>query len=181
MKKRIHKNQVVITALAVLIAVAGYVTYDRKNDDSKNVAAVAEQKGVTTLSEFFGVALANKLAKKQKADLLLGNNVLAHVPDINDFVEDLNYRKVVLFIGDVDPSNLFSRLEKDNVNHINRFDSVLENNLMFIENCDLQDVDTDHGYEFGNSLMYMITDGYVIYPLRYDKTSKRYFIETNID
>ena len=41
MKKRIHKNQVVITALAVLIAVAGYVTYDRKNDDSKNVAAVA--------------------------------------------------------------------------------------------------------------------------------------------
>ena len=64
MKKRIHKNQVVITALAVLIEVAGYVTYDRKNDDSKNVAAVAEQKGVTTLSEFFGVALANKLAKK---------------------------------------------------------------------------------------------------------------------
>ena len=38
MKKRIHKNQVVITALAVLIAVAGYVTYDRKNDDSKNVS-----------------------------------------------------------------------------------------------------------------------------------------------
>lgn len=100
---------------------------------------------------------------------------------INDFVEDLNYRKVVLFIGDVDPNNLFSRLEKDKVNHINRFDSVLENNLMFIENCDLQDVDTDHGYEFGNSLMYMITDGYVIYPLRYDKSSKRYFIETNMD
>lgn len=100
---------------------------------------------------------------------------------INDFVEDLNYRKVVLFIGDVDPNNLFSRLEKDKVNHINRFDSVLENNLMFIENCDLQDVDTDHGYEFGNSLMYMFTDGYVIYPLRYDKSSKRYFIETNMD
>ena len=51
---------------------------------------MAEQKGVTTLSEFFGVALANKLAKKQKADLLLGNNVLAHVPDINDFVEGMH-------------------------------------------------------------------------------------------
>ena len=59
-------------------------------EPAKNVAAVAEQKGVTTLSEFFGVALANKLAKKQKADLLLGNNVLAHVPDINDFVEGMH-------------------------------------------------------------------------------------------
>lgn len=59
-------------------------------EPAKNVAAVAEQKGVTTLSEFFGVALAKKLAKKQKADLLLGNNVLAHVPDINDFVEGMH-------------------------------------------------------------------------------------------
>lgn len=59
-------------------------------EPAKNVAAVAEQKGVTTLNEFFGVALANKLAKKQKADLLLGNNVLAHVPDINDFVEGMH-------------------------------------------------------------------------------------------
>ena len=59
-------------------------------EPAKNVAAVAEQKGVTTLSEFFGVALAKKLAKKQKADLLLGNNVLAHVPDINDFMEGMH-------------------------------------------------------------------------------------------
>lgn len=59
-------------------------------EPAKNVAAVAEQKGVTTLSEFFGVSLAIKLAKKQKADLLLGNNVLAHVPDINDFVEGMH-------------------------------------------------------------------------------------------
>lgn len=34
MKKRIHKNQIVITTLAVLIAIAGYVTYDRKSGDS---------------------------------------------------------------------------------------------------------------------------------------------------
>ena len=52
MKKRIHKNQVVITALAVLIAVAGYVTYDRKNDDSKNVAAVANSDN--TVSDMAG-------------------------------------------------------------------------------------------------------------------------------
>lgn len=42
MKKRVHKNQIVITTLAVLIAVAGYVTYDKKGaDSSRDAAAVA--------------------------------------------------------------------------------------------------------------------------------------------
>ena len=36
MKKRVHKNQIVITTLAVLIAVAGYVTYDKKGADIKD-------------------------------------------------------------------------------------------------------------------------------------------------
>lgn len=100
---------------------------------------------------------------------------------IDDFVEDLNYRKVILYIGDVEPSDLHSKLEKDQMNHTNRMDSVLENNLMFVENCDLQDVDTEHGDEFGNSLLYLISDGYVVYSLKYDSLEKRYFIETNID
>jgi SAM-dependent methyltransferase len=52
-----------------------------------NVAKVAQDKGIETISEFFGVALARKLADEGRtADLLLGNNVLAHVPDLNDFV-----------------------------------------------------------------------------------------------
>jgi len=50
-------------------------------------ARVAREKGIETITEFFGVALAKTLASQnQKADLLLGNNVLAHVPDLNDFV-----------------------------------------------------------------------------------------------
>ena len=100
---------------------------------------------------------------------------------IDDFVEDLNYRKVILYIGDIEPANLHLKLKKDCMNHLNRFDSVLENNLMFVENCDLQDVDTEHGDEFGNSLLYLISDGYVVYSLKYDSLEKRYFIETNID
>lgn len=52
-----------------------------------NVARVAEEKGVPTLTEFFGVALAERLAAQgRKADLIIGNNVLAQVPDLNDFV-----------------------------------------------------------------------------------------------
>jgi hypothetical protein len=56
-------------------------------EPTKNTAEVAVQKGIPTLTEFFGVKLATDLVNKgKKADLLLGNNVLAHVPDINDFV-----------------------------------------------------------------------------------------------
>lgn len=56
-------------------------------EPTNNTANVALSKGIETLVDFFGTNLAESLAKKGiKADLLLGNNVLAHVPDINDFV-----------------------------------------------------------------------------------------------
>ncbi len=52
-------------------------------DPAENVAKAAEERGVKTLTRFFGRALAAELAP---ADLVIGNNVLAQVPDINDFV-----------------------------------------------------------------------------------------------
>jgi SAM-dependent methyltransferase len=55
-------------------------------EPAANVAKVALQKGIPTLVEFFGVQTARSLAGESAADLLLGNNVLAHVPDLNDFV-----------------------------------------------------------------------------------------------
>jgi len=55
-------------------------------EPAANVAEVAVAKGLPTLVEFFGVETAQRLAPERGADLLLGNNVLAHVPDINDFV-----------------------------------------------------------------------------------------------
>lgn len=52
-----------------------------------NVAAAAIEKGIPTRVEFFGVETARRLVEEGlAADLLVGNNVLAHVPDINDFV-----------------------------------------------------------------------------------------------
>jgi SAM-dependent methyltransferase len=56
-------------------------------EPAENVAAVARQKGVPTLSRFFGAATARELSRP--ADLLVANNVLAHVPDLNDFVAGL--------------------------------------------------------------------------------------------
>jgi SAM-dependent methyltransferase len=55
-------------------------------EPAANVAEVALEKGVPTLVEFFGARVARELAAESRADLLLGNNVLAHVPDLNDFV-----------------------------------------------------------------------------------------------
>lgn len=59
-------------------------------EPAANVAAVAKKKGIPSVVKFLGVKTARELAKKKKrADLLIGNNVLAHVPNINDFVGGL--------------------------------------------------------------------------------------------
>jgi hypothetical protein len=58
-------------------------------EPAANVAKVAVEKGVPTLARFFGTQLAKELAEDRCADLLIGNNVLAQVPDLNDFVEGL--------------------------------------------------------------------------------------------
>jgi SAM-dependent methyltransferase len=58
-------------------------------EPAANVAEVALQKGIPTLVEFFGRRIARLLASDSRADLLLGNNVLAHVPDLNDFVSGM--------------------------------------------------------------------------------------------
>jgi C-methyltransferase C-terminal domain/Putative zinc binding domain/Methyltransferase domain len=55
-------------------------------EPAANVAEVAVEKGVPTVVDFFGVRLATRLRDEHRADLLLGNNVLAHVPNLNDFV-----------------------------------------------------------------------------------------------
>jgi SAM-dependent methyltransferase len=56
-------------------------------EPTAGTAKAAMAKGISTVVEFFGVKLAERLrAERGPADLVLGNNVLAHVPDLNDFV-----------------------------------------------------------------------------------------------
>ncbi len=63
-------------------------------EPTENTAKVAIEKGVNTITRFFGTELANELSKNgTKADLFLGNNVLAHVPDIVDIVKGI---KIIL-------------------------------------------------------------------------------------
>ncbi len=59
-------------------------------EPSGNVASAAKEKGIDTLVEFLTANSAKEVvSKKRRADLVLGNNVLAHVPALNDFVEGL--------------------------------------------------------------------------------------------
>ena len=60
-------------------------------EPTASTAAAAEKLGIPVMREFFGAALGKQLAAADKqADLIAGNNVYAHVPDINDFTRGLN-------------------------------------------------------------------------------------------
>jgi 2-polyprenyl-3-methyl-5-hydroxy-6-metoxy-1,4-benzoquinol methylase len=59
-------------------------------EPAANCAKAAEEKGIPTLVQFFNPETATSLCEQEKqADLLLGNNVLAHVPSLNDFVRGM--------------------------------------------------------------------------------------------
>ncbi|RED50818.1 class I SAM-dependent methyltransferase [Aestuariispira insulae] len=59
-------------------------------EPAANIAKVAEEKGIPTLNAFFGDETANAMVQDEgKADLIVGNNVLAHTPFIRDFVKGL--------------------------------------------------------------------------------------------
>ena len=86
-----------------------------------NVAEAAVERGVESLTEFFTAELGRELAAERgHADLVLGNNVLAQVPDINDFVEG-----VAALLGPDGTAtfefpylaNLIERLEYDTIYH----------------------------------------------------------------
>lgn len=85
---------------------------------------------------------------------------------IRDFIDDLNYHAVVLFVdSETDLDELLSKLEEDCVSHLYRFNCVRENRLFYIENCDLQNVTIDRDW---NELMLLIDDGYSILHLKKD-------------
>lgn len=107
-----------------------------------NTARVAMDKGIDTVVDFFGVRLAKELAaQNKKADLLLGNNVLAHVPDIVDFVGGM---KVLLKPGGVVTME-FPHLMKlvDN----NQFDTIYHEHFSYLSFYTVQQIFAVQGLE----------------------------------
>lgn len=60
-------------------------------EPTAGTAAAARERGIETIEQFFGQRLAREFAATRRAaDLVIGNNVLAHVPDLNDFVAGIH-------------------------------------------------------------------------------------------
>lgn len=109
-------------------------------EPAANVAKVAEEKGIPSLVKFFGVSTAQELvAQGIQADLLLGNNVLAHVPDLNDFVAGM---KIVL-----KPDGILT-MEFPHVLQLileNQFDTIYHEHFSYFSFLTVEKVFATHG------------------------------------
>ncbi|MEA2491611.1 MAG: hypothetical protein QOH21_3403 [Acidobacteriota bacterium] len=109
-------------------------------EPAANVAAVAREKGVETLVRFFGTATAQALAGEgRRARLLLGNNVLAHVPDLNDFVQGL----AILLANDGVVTMEFPHLMQ--LMRGNQFDTIYHEHFSYFSLLTVRQVFARHG------------------------------------
>lgn len=109
-------------------------------EPAENVARVAEESGIKTIVKFFGVELATKLYQEGiKPDLLIGNNVLAHVPDINDFVEGMK----ILLNKDGIITMEFPHLLK--LMDQNQFDTIYHEHYSYLSFLTVESIFNHHG------------------------------------
>ena len=112
-------------------------------EPARNIARVAEeQKGVPTISEFFGRELADQLvAGGQRADVIHANNVLAHVPDLNGVVAGFKTLLKPNGVVVVEAPYL-----KDLIEHV-EFDTIYHEHLCYFSLTALDRLFRRHGLE----------------------------------
>ncbi len=109
-------------------------------EPAANVAKVAREKGIPTHVGFFGVKLARELAQThRKADLIAANNVLAHVPDINDFVAGIQALLKPQGVATVE----FPHLEK--LIAENQFDTIYHEHFSYLSASVVQRIAQAYG------------------------------------
>ena len=109
-------------------------------EPAANIAKTAIRKGIPTVVKFFGRQTAEEVvAKGRKADLLLGNNVLAHVPNINDFVAGM---KILL-----DPEGVIT-MEFPHLLRLmveNQFDTIYHEHFSYLSFTTVDKIFAGHG------------------------------------
>jgi SAM-dependent methyltransferase len=111
-------------------------------EPTESTATVARQKGIETLTEFFGINFAYDMVKeKGKADLLLGNNVLAHVPDINDFVGGMKIALKEQGVITVEFPHLLQLVWN------NQFDTIYHEHFSYLSFTTVKKIFEAHGLE----------------------------------
>jgi SAM-dependent methyltransferase len=109
-------------------------------EPAANVAKAAEERGVKTVVDFFGADLARKLVSEgHSANLILGNNVLAQVPDINSFVEGI---KILLAPGGVVTIEFPHLLQLMNQN---QFDTIYHEHFSYFSFATTAKIFAAHG------------------------------------
>jgi len=109
-------------------------------EPAKNVAEAAIKNGIPTVVKFFGKATAQQVAIEHgKADLLLGNNVLAHVPDINDFVGGMKILLKPDGIITMEFPHLMRLIEE------NQFDTIYHEHFSYLSFTVVEKMFTSHG------------------------------------
>jgi SAM-dependent methyltransferase len=109
-------------------------------EPATNVAKVANEAGIPTLVKFFGTKTAMELAAEGKhADLLIGNNVLAHVPDLNDFVEGMRIILKKDGVVTMEFPHLMRLVEE------NQFDTIYHEHFSYFSFTTVEKVFAKHG------------------------------------
>jgi 2-polyprenyl-3-methyl-5-hydroxy-6-metoxy-1,4-benzoquinol methylase len=111
-------------------------------EPAANVAEAAVAKGIPTRVAFFGSDLAAQVvAEERRADLVIGNNVLAHVPDLNDFVSGLEILLAPAGVVTMEFPHLLRLME------FNQFDTIYHEHFSYLSFGVVQRVFRQHGLE----------------------------------
>jgi 2-polyprenyl-3-methyl-5-hydroxy-6-metoxy-1,4-benzoquinol methylase len=109
-------------------------------EPAANVAKVAIKKGIPTVVKFFGKNTANELAAEgTQADLLVANNVLAHVPDINDFVAGAKILLKPQGVITMEFPHLMRLMEE------NQFDTIYHEHFSYLSLLTVEKLFASHG------------------------------------
>jgi SAM-dependent methyltransferase len=106
-------------------------------EPAANVGVLAREKGIETWTKFFGAATAERVAGR--ADLLIANNVLAHVPDINDFVEGLRIALAPHGVLTIEFPHLLQLIRRT------QFDTIYHEHFSYFSLMTAQEILAAHG------------------------------------
>lgn len=109
-------------------------------EPARNVAAVASERGIPTRVAFFGKQEAERLrAEDRQADLLIGNNVLAHVPDLGDFVQGLKTLLAPAGVLTMEFPHLLELMRQG------QFDTIYHEHFSYFSLLSVQRIFSSHG------------------------------------
>lgn len=109
-------------------------------EPTTSTANAAREKGINIIEQFFGVNLADELVQNnQQADLIVANNVLAHVPDINDFVKGFSRLLKPQGVATFEFPHLLHLVQE------NQFDTVYHEHYSYLSFTAVQHIFSNNG------------------------------------